>query len=44
MTMRDKRRMKLRAKRALLVLIEERRSERARLEARSGLQAVRRSH
>lgn len=41
---RDNRRMKLRAKRALLVLIEERRSDRARLEARSGMHMSRRSH
>ena len=44
MTVRDNRRMKLRAKRALLALIEERRSDRARLEARSGLRAGGRSH
>ena len=35
---------RLRAKRALLMLIEERRAERARLDARSGLQSVKRSH
>lgn len=44
MTVRETRRMKLRAKRALLALIEERRADRARLEARSGMQAPRRSH
>lgn len=44
MMVRDSRRMKLRARRALLVLIEQRRSDRARLEARSAMQAARRSH
>lgn len=44
MTLRVNRRTKLRAKLALLVLIDERRADRARREARSGIRSARGSH